>query len=292
MPVTINGQLLPPEAIEFEYRRLLQFYSEHLPPEKLKEQREILRARAKEQAIGAKLLIDEAHRLDIPVPAERVDREVRRLIHRAGGEESFRKHLIDQGYTEDILRQSIEEGCKVNLLIDQICDGLDDPTETELQAHFEAHRDEYVRPERACAQHILVKPATDAHADREVARSRLAELRLQLEDGADFGDLAEMHSDCPSGKQTAGSLGWFARGMMVPAFDDAVFAMDVDEVSDIVCSEFGFHLIHKTGHDAGGPASYADSADRIREFLRHARRGEAVAAHVAELRAKAVVEDT
>jgi len=237
------------------------------------------------------LLIEEAHRLDIPVPGEMVEREVRRLIHRAGSEAAFRTQLIDQGYTEDDLRHSIEEGCKVNILIDQICDGLDDPTETELQAHFEAHRDEYVRPERASAQHILVKPASEAREDHEVARSKLLELKAQLEDGADFGDLAEMHSECPSGKQTSGSLGWFARGMMVPEFDRAIFAMDVGDVSDVVCTQFGYHLIHKTGQDEGGPAAYAESADQIREFLRHVQRGEAVSAHVVALREKAVIEE-
>ncbi len=292
MSVTINGQPLPPEAIEFEYRRLLQFYSEHLSPEQLKEQREVLRARAREQAIGAKLLIDEAHRLDLAVPAEMADREVRKLMHRAGGEEAFLKSLADRGITEDQLRRSVEEGCKVNVLIEQVCAGLDDPTEAEMQAHFEAHREEYRRPDRAAAQHILIKPATASHADREVAQSRLEELRSQLEDGADFGDLAEMHSECPSGKQTSGSLGWFARGMMVPEFDEAVFTMDVGDVSDVVRTEFGYHLIHKTGHEDGGAATYAESADKIREFLRHARRGEAISAHVRELREKAVVEES
>jgi len=288
--ITINGQELPGEAIEFEYRRLLQFYSQHMPPEQLKAETANLREKAIEQAIGAKLLIDEALRLDIQVPPSRVDARVDSLVEQAGGQEVFQARLREHGYTEETLRRNIEQGCKVDILIEKLCEGVDDPAEAEMREHFDANQDSYVQPERASAQHILIRPASDADADRVVAESRLDGIRDQIQKGANFADLAAAHSECPSGKQNGGSLGWFGRGMMVPEFDETVFSMDVGELSDIIETQFGYHLIHKTGADEGGAASYEESEPKIREILRHDRRGRCIAAHVAELRGKADIK--
>jgi parvulin-like peptidyl-prolyl isomerase len=159
-----------------------------------------------------------------------------------------------------------------------------------MQAHDEEKKDQYIQPERASAQHILVKPASDADADRVAAEEKIEDIRKKIQDGAKFEELAAEHSECPSGKQANGSLGWFTRGMMVPEFDNAVFSMEVGELSEIIETQFGFHIIYKTGADEGGEASYAEAEPKIRDVMRHARRGELIAAHVAELREKADIQ--
>lgn len=288
--VTIDGEKLPEEAVEFEYRRLLQFYSQHMPPEQLKEQTEALREKALDQAIGAKLLINEANRLDIQVPPEHIDQRVEKLIEQAGGREVFEMRLKEHGISEDDLRRDITQGCKVDLLVEKLCEGLDDPTEADMRQHFEANRKSYVQPERASAQHILIQPESNADADRVTAESRLEEIRDQISSGANFAELAAAHSECPSGKQNGGSLGWFSRGMMVPEFDEAVFSMSVGDLSDVIETQFGFHLIYKTGEDEGGEASFEESESKIRELMRHDQRGRCITAHVAELREKAKIQ--
>ena len=290
MAVTINGEELPAEAIEFEYRRLLQFYSQHMPPEALKGEVDKLREKATDQAIGAKLLVDEAQRLDIKVPGDRIDKRVNEMTEQMGGREAFEARLAEHGMTEDALRKNIEQGCKVDLLVEKVCEEAVEPTEKEMMEHFEANKEQYIQPERASAQHILIKPASDSDDDRVVAESKIEELRAQIADGANFADLATAHSECPSGKQAGGSLGWFGRGMMVPEFDNAVFSMEVGELSEIIETQFGYHVIYKTGADEGGEASFPEASDKIRDFMRHARRGELVTSHVAELREKAVIE--
>jgi len=290
--ITIDGQPLPEEAVEFEYRRLLQFYSQHMPAEQLKAETANLRAKAVEQAIGAKLLIDEAVRLDIQVPADRVDARINSMIEQVGGREVFEMRLKENGFTEEALRQNIGQGCKVDILIEKLCEGLNDPTEAEMREHFEANHQSYVQPERASAQHILIRPASDADADRATAESRIEGIRKEIEEGASFDALAAVHSECPSGKQNGGSLGWFGRGMMVPEFDEAVFSMNVGELSDIIETQFGFHVIFKTGEDDGGEASYEESESKIRDLLRHDQRGRCIATHVAELREKADIQGT
>jgi peptidyl-prolyl cis-trans isomerase C len=85
------------------------------------------------------------------------------------------------------------------------------------------------------ASHILV-------ADLNTANT----LKAKITEGADFGQLAQLHSSCPS-KASGGNLGPFGRGMMVKPFEDAAFGLEVGAVSEPVQTQFGWHLIHRTG---------------------------------------------
>jgi peptidyl-prolyl cis-trans isomerase C len=84
------------------------------------------------------------------------------------------------------------------------------------------------------ASHILVEHAHEAD-----------DLLKKLEEGESFATLAQKFSKCPSG-QTGGDLGEFGKGRMVPSFEEAAFALDVDQVSGPVQTQFGYHLIHRT----------------------------------------------
>jgi parvulin-like peptidyl-prolyl isomerase len=107
---------------------------------------------------------------------------------------------------------------------------VDEPTEAEIAAHFEAHKDEYQKGERVLAQHILISPDGDTETSKNEARDKIEAIRTRVLGGKAFADEAAAHSMCPSGKD-GGSLGWFSRGMMVPEFDQAVFAMKDGEVA-------------------------------------------------------------
>jgi parvulin-like peptidyl-prolyl isomerase len=292
MSVTINGVELADEAIEFEFQRLLRYYSSHIPADQLRQQADMLRERARDQAIGAKLLIDRAKQLELSVPGDRLDAKIDELAEDAGGREELEKRLAEQDMTIDSLQASIEEGCKVEMLIEQVCTEVPDPKEDEIKAHYEANAADYNKPERAEARHILIKPNSDSDEDKGTARSRVEELRAKVVEGGDFAELAESFSDCPSGKQGGGSLGWFGRGMMVPEFDEVVFEMAANDLSEVIETQFGYHLVQKTGKEEGSDASYSEAADQIRDLLRHSRRGEAVTAYVEELKEKADIQIT
>lgn len=292
MPIKVNGEALPDSAIAFELGRLIRFYSQHVSEAEIRSQLPLLRKKARAQAIGAKLLLDEARALDLKPSVEQVDAKYKEMLKSVGGEEAFKKIMTDQNLSEEQFRKSIEQGCKVDLLIERVTRGMPEPTESEIAAHFQEHSEEYRKPERVQAQHILIQvPKDGSQADKELARSRLMEIRHKIEEGADFASQAAAHSDCPSGKKTGGSLGWFSRGMMIPEFDEAVFSMEVGQLGEIIETPLGLHLIKKTGYDPGAEGDPDDNREHIRDFLRHVRRGEVLTAHVAELREKAVVED-
>ncbi len=286
--ITINGEKLPPDAITYELSRLVRFYADHMPEDQVRAQLPALREQAISQAIGAKLLFLEAEKLDIQVPDADVDRSVFAMAKQCGGMEKLRAQLKKQNLTEKTLRGQIRRGRRVDILVERICSQTPEPTEEEVRQHFEDHKDEYTKQERVLCQHILVTPKDGSEAAHQAAKDKLSEIRARVIAGADFGDEATAHSDCPSGKN-GGSLGWFSHGMMVPEFDKAAFEMKVGDVSDIVKTQFGYHLIYKTDHEAPQEASFEEAHDSVRDFLRHAKRGETLAAHVNELRAKADV---
>ncbi len=291
MTIKINGEKIPDEAVQYEYDRLVKFYAEYISAEEIRKQLDTLRAKAKEQAIGAKLLIMEAARLDIKVPQDDINKRLDAMIKNAGGRERFDNLLRQRGLTEDTVRHSIEQGRKVDLLVERITQVVSEPTEQELVEHYKLHSKEYRKPERAQARHILVSFDPGQPSDRQTALSRAGEIRQRIVDGADFADEAAAHSNCPSGKKSAGSLGWISRGMTVPEFDRVVFSMKVGELSEVVETSLGFHIINKTAHENAGDSDFDEVREKIREFLRHSHRGEALTAYVNELKQKAVIEE-
>jgi len=291
MALKVDGVEISETAVRYELQRLVQFYAAHMSSAEIEAQMPLLRKKACQQAIGARLLIDEANALNIRVPSEEIDERLEEMIENVGGEDKFTAQLKEQGLARKQVVASIAQGLRVDKLVDTIAADVPDPTEEEMRAHFDTHRREYRLSDRVQAQHILVSPDSESEADKEVARSRLMEIRQKIVGGADFGDQAAAHSACPSGREGGGSLGWFSRGMMVPEFDEAVFSMTVGELSEIIETPFGLHIIKKTASEPGGEAEFEDVKERVMDFLHHARRGEAIATHVEELKKKAVIEE-
>lgn len=287
----VNGYEIPASAVDFELDRLVKFYATNgMGADEIKRNLPKLREKALEQAIGARLLMERAAGLDIPVAAGEIDAEVAKVVAQIGGEDNFRQALARQHLAEADFRREIEKGVRVNRLVNQACAHVEEPTEAEIEAFWNAHKDEYVEPRQVLCQHILVKSGEhDGQAAKDAALEKIRQIRARVVAGGDFAEEARRHSDCPSGAQ-GGSLGWFGRGMMVKEFDEAAFALGKGQVSDVVTTCFGYHIIYKADEKGGQPQTLVDVHDRIRELLRHQARGRATEAYVAELRAAAKIE--
>ena len=281
----VNGQEISGEAVQFELDRLVRFYMSHgMTMDEVKRNLAKLEEKALDQAIGAKLLLDRALEIELPVTAADVDAEVERVKAQIGGEENYKKALEAQGISEANFRKELEKGARVNMLVNQACAHISDPTEEEVAAFYEAHKAEYVEEPKVLCQHILVKGADDKALDK------IKDIRERIVSGqADFAEEAKQNSDCPSG-QEGGSLGWFGRGMMVPEFDKVAFEMKKGEISGVVTTQFGYHIIYKADEKGGGQLTLVDVHDQIKDLMRHENRGRAMDAFVAELREKAKIE--
>jgi peptidyl-prolyl cis-trans isomerase D len=115
--------------------------------------------------------------------------------------------------------------------------------DAELRAVYAGSMDNFRMPERVKARHILIKTQGKSDAEKKQALAKAQDLLKQLKAGADFTQLAQKNSDDSSNAPKGGDLGWFVRGQMVPEFDKAAFALKSGDMSDIVNTEFGYHII-------------------------------------------------
>ncbi len=116
---------------------------------------------------------------------------------------------------------------------------------SELRAYYESHEEEFSQPARARVRITTIDKAPTA-ADTAAARERALELRDEIEGGADFAEIAQTESADPGSAERGGDLGSFGRGQMVPPFDEAIWSLDVGELSEPVLTQFGYHLIEVT----------------------------------------------
>ena len=286
--ITVNGQAISPEAIQFELERLIRFHAEHgMSQEQIRAQLKELQQQAVEQAIGERLLLDESRKLDFPIAEQEIDDEVERITAQLGGKEAFDRALADRRVSLATFREHLKTGKRIEKLIAKITENTPAPTEVEIAQHFRDHKQEYVKSEQALASHILITPDGTEQLSKDEARAKISSIREKIvNEGADFSVMAQEHSACPSSEQ-GGSLGWFGRGAMVPEFDEAVFSMQDGEISDIIETQFGYHIIKKLGHKDAAEPQFDEVREQIRDFLLHERRGERLSAYVDELKANA-----
>jgi peptidyl-prolyl cis-trans isomerase D len=122
-------------------------------------------------------------------------------------------------------------------------------TQDDLQAYYNQHRDQYRVAEQAKVSHILIKtplPGTDGKVDDKGvadAQKRAEDVLKQLKAGAKFEDLAKKYSEDPGSAKEGGSLGWIGKGRTVPEFEKAAFSLPKGQISDLVKSSYGFHII-------------------------------------------------
>ena len=138
--------------------------------------------------------------------------------------------------------------------------------EDDLRALYESSRLNYTQPERRAANHILLRLPVDAD-ESDVAQKMAAALTLRdrLGAGEDFAALAEEVSEDPGSSGNGGALGYFERGDMVPAFESAAFALQVGELSDVVRSRFGLHIIMLTDIKEGRTKTFEEAREEVQD---------------------------
>jgi peptidyl-prolyl cis-trans isomerase D len=117
-------------------------------------------------------------------------------------------------------------------------------SDADLEKYYQRHIDRFEVPEQVRAAHLLIRvPQGASDAVKAEKKAQIEKLRERAQKGEDFAALARTHSEDPSSGVQGGDLGFFARGTMVPAFENAAFALNVGDVSEVVTTDYGYHLI-------------------------------------------------
>jgi len=168
---------------------------------------------------------------------------------------------VQKYYDDNEARFEVAEQVKAEYLVLSLDALLAQATvsDAEVKAWYESHKDRFQQPEERRASHILIM--TNADTDKDKAKAKAEDVLKQVQSSpAKFDALAKQYSQDPGSAQNGGDLGFFARGMMVKAFEDTVFSQKEGDISGLVESEFGYHIIKLTGIKA----SKLRSIDEVR----------------------------
>ena len=188
---------------------------------------------------------------------QQVNQRINQLTEQFGGRPALQQALAAEALTlaeyRDILRTEVRTERIQQLFVQRRLQGGDpvNVTEDEMLERFqEARSTLQQRPRTVRFRQVVVAPEA-SEAAVEAAREKAEALLDSIEGGADFAELATAHSDDPGTAEAGGDLGWFRRGQMVREFEDAAFALFDGQVSDIVRTDFGFHIIKVERYRAG-----------------------------------------
>ncbi len=241
--------------------------------------------------IDRELLYQESQKVGLKASKSEVDERISALKQRFPSEEEFKKTIEKLGLNEAGLRSQFEKELAIKALLDKKFAGKVTVTDQEMKKFYDENPDYFKTPERVRASHILVKVEPNAsEADKAKARQKIEDIQKKVKKGEDFAALAKQYSDCPSSAK-GGDLDYFQRGQMVGPFQDAAFAMNVGDVSDIVETQFGYHLIKVTDKKPAGTVSFEEAKDKIKSYLEQQKMGEEVNQYAAQLKKTAKIQE-
>lgn len=285
----VNGTEISYKDFEWEldlYVQRLQAQGMQIP-EHLQVQ---VRQEVLNDLINRELIFQESVKQGIAVTDEDVDQELAAIKQRYPDPKQFDTILQSMKMSEEKLKGQIAQRSAITALLEKEIVTKVDVGDKEVKAYYDDHPEMFERPEEVRARHILIKVAPDADAEAKTeARQKLVGIKEKLDGGEDFAELAEAHSECPS-SQNGGDLGFFGKGKMVPAFEAAAFALAPGTVSDIVETDFGYHLIKVEEQRDAGAIGFDEVKPRIADNLRNEKIQKELVAYLEKLRDTAKIE--
>lgn len=140
--------------------------------------------------------------------------------------------------------------------------------DSQIQNYYNSHLDQYRTPERVHARHILLATTGKSDAEKAQIKAKADDLLKQLRAGADFAALAQKNSEDPGSAAKGGDLGWVVRGQMVKEFEDATFALQPKQISNLITTQYGYHIIQVLEREPAHLKTLAEVKPEIENTLR------------------------
>jgi peptidyl-prolyl cis-trans isomerase C len=267
---TVEGQAggpVPPDRRDAIYRQLL------------------------DQLVALKLLSQEAVALKIDVPETDIDARVNQIKSQFPNEQAFTTALAERQLTVDRLRNEIRQQMQAMKLVETQIGPTVTVTDADVSDFYTKNPDKFQEPEAVHVAHILIRTPENADAAaKQKAKAEATSVLAQLRKGGDFAALAKQHSQDPGSAANGGDLSFVPRGQTVPAFEQAAFALKPGQLSGVVESPFGFHIIKMIAHRDGRTVPLQEVKAQVEQFLKQEKMQERTAAYVEKLKSKGKVE--
>ncbi|ABQ27080.1 peptidylprolyl isomerase [Geotalea uraniireducens] len=257
-----------------------------LPPESLKQAEEA----ALDQLISAELLYQAGQKTEIRDLEKQVEEKVSQNKAKFPSADEFEKALKSVEMTEKDLKEFTRKDVVISNFIEKNIAEKTKVTEADAKKFYDDNPDKFKQEPSVKASHILCGVEASATAEeKKKAKEKAEALLKKIKAGEDFATLAKSESTCPSSKQ-GGDLGFFSKGQMVAPFEKAAFALKPGEVSDVVETQFGYHIIKLTEKKEGGTIKFDEVKEKIENYLKNLKIQKAIGECLVELKGKAKIE--
>jgi len=250
-----------------------------------------MRREAMDLMVEQELVRQAAEREGIEADAEEVEAQVAKLRAVFDSDEAFAGRLESEGFTVESYREHVAGILAGAQYVERIRDAASEVSDEELETYYRDNKVRLTYPEQVRVRHILLtwKPlGTDD--DRAAIREQMAPILEQARNGADFAELAREHSEDRDTAAQGGDTGFFQRGQMAPAFEEAAFALEPGEVSDMVETPFGVHILRLEERLEPELLPLDEIREKLRKHVSQERMKAALDAEIARLRAAADIK--
>lgn len=289
--VTVNGVVITEGQIEEKVAPRLARIGSQLSPAVVQQYKGRMRMQVLEGMILEQLLDEQVKKAGIAITESDVNEKIAEIIGQQGMSiDDFKARLQAQGQDFEQVKREIGKSVGYEKLIDSQLSSKD-INDADITTYYEQNKEEFSTPEQVQASHILVTPDhnnPDANAAKAQAKAKAEKLLKELKGGADFATLAKENSDCPS-KARGGDLGMFGKGQMVKPFEDVAFALKPGELSDVVETQFGYHIIKVTLHKPAEMMPLEKVKPQIGRMLLDRKRAEFFKTYRDKLKAEAKI---
>ena len=284
----VNGTAIGSQDFAFEIGMLTAEMIRRNTP-LTESQRSALRPQLLENLIERELLFQHAQQGKIRALDKWVEAALADLKKQLEGVSSLQTYLVDCGLTQAQLKARLAKGVVVERLLRQEESRAIEVSEGEMQAFYRNHLELFAASDIIRARHILIAPKDTSDGAQAEALQKIQALQKRINQGEDFAILALEYSDCPS-RANAGDIGYLTRDEMVTPFADAAFALTPGQVSDVVTTRFGYHLIKLLDRIPANPPNFREARAEVERILRRDKENAVVRGYVAALKKQAVIE--
>jgi peptidyl-prolyl cis-trans isomerase C len=251
--------------------------------------RDLVVRTAVNRVVEARLLAQEARRRNLKPDSGRVDVAMKQIEEQAGGREGLDTVLGGLGATYAQLRTSVAESELVKEFVLTQIEPQVTVTPLEISAYYDQNPEMFTRPDMVRARHILVRiTRTATETEKDTARARASAAHRRVVAGEDFASVATEVSEGPNASN-GGDLGFFARDSMVPALANPAFGLNIGEISAVIETQFGFHVLKILEKRAASKMTLAEVRSEVEQLVRENKTGGMVSKLLAELAEAATI---
>jgi peptidyl-prolyl cis-trans isomerase C len=285
----VNGAALTELDLQDELDKLYPRSFFHGTSSEIK--RTALRPQALNNIIKNELLFQEAKRMRLKVDNSLINDTRKSTMKRLGGKKAFKSVLKQKGITDKEYRKKLEKNFLVEIILEKEVNQKSEVSDEEVAKYYEENKKTYVRPSSRRIWHVLIKVHPSSSSEQRQDKKKWAEKALNMakKEDADLYQIAWDYSDGPF-RVKGGDLGLVHKGRLQPEVDEAAFNLENGQISGIIESLYGYHIVKVTGIEDSKQLSLKDVSEKIKRELQEFKLKRTKDALISRLREQAAIE--